>query len=459
MSLPSNSMAWRPGVARATRSTWLAMFTSVPPLLEPQLQVLADQDRGRVGYFTFDFFVQHQVLGEPDQFGMAFFFCNCHQFLEGSDDGALHRQQIGHFVVQFRRHDDRGRHLRLYRSLSQGRQQAQGREHKFIFQGEVPLQQPGHQARGFAGAVLEFPGCGNYCIQRFMLGLQGGRRLEFHVRVFLGEAFLHTLLLPYCRRKSHSARVTSAVRAAPPRSGVKTFFAVTASIARISRAADRASPRCSSIIAAVQNVAMGLAMPLPVMSKAEPWIGSNIDGNLRSGFRFAVGAMPSDPDSAAARSERMSACRFDATMVSSEPGFSTMRVVTASTSSRSHFTSGNSFASPKKITSHSTMPWRWAFDFVTRVRCLRGRLRASANAKRCTRSTPWRVNTEVSVATSSGNPRCTRPPEPEYSPSVFSRTITQSISRPFASGLVMPGSTRDGRTLAYWSKPWQIGRG
>ena len=28
-------------------------------------------------------------------------------------------------------------------------------------------------------------------------------------------------------------------------------------------------------------------MPLPVMSNAEPWIGSNIDGNARSGFRFA----------------------------------------------------------------------------------------------------------------------------------------------------------------------------
>ena len=104
------------------------------------------------------------------------------------------------------------------------------------------------------------------------------------------------------------------------------------------------------------------------------------------------------------------------------------------------------------------MPWRCAFDLVTSVSCLRGRLRASSNAKRWMRSTPLRVKTEVSVATSSGRPRCTRPPEPEYSPSVFSRTITQSMSLPFASGLVTPGSTRAGRTLAYWSKPWQIGR-
>ncbi len=97
-------------------------------------------------------------------------------------------------------------------------------------------------------------------------------------------------------------------------------------------------------MAAVQKVAIGLAIPLPVMSKAEPWIGSNIDGKRRSGFRLAVGAMPSEPESAAARSERMSACRLEATTVSIAAGFSTMRVVIASTRMRSVFTSGKSFA-------------------------------------------------------------------------------------------------------------------
>ena len=63
-------------------------------------------------------------------------------------------------------------------------------------------------------------------------------------------------------------------------------------------------------------------------------------GNFRSGFRFAVGAMPSEPESAAARSERMSACRFVATITSMVAGFRTIRVVMASTSSRSCFTSG-----------------------------------------------------------------------------------------------------------------------
>ena len=36
----------------------------------------------------------------------------------------------------------------------------------------------------------------------------------------------------------------------------------------------------------VQKVPIGLAMPLPAMSNAEPWIGSNIEGNARSGIEI-----------------------------------------------------------------------------------------------------------------------------------------------------------------------------
>ena len=113
-------------------------------------------------------------------------------------------------------------------------------------------------------------------------------------------------------------------------------------MARISRAAAAVSPRCSSSITPDQNVPIGLAMPLPMMSKAEPWIGSNMEGNLRSGLRLAVGAMPSEPASAAARSDRMSACRLVATTVSIVCGLSIMRMVMASTSILSQVTSGNS---------------------------------------------------------------------------------------------------------------------
>jgi len=54
-------------------------------------------------------------------------------------------------------------------------------------------------------------------------------------------------------------------------------------------------------------------MPLPAMSNALPWIGSNIDGERRSGSIFPVGAMPSDPASAAARSDRASQTATSAT--------------------------------------------------------------------------------------------------------------------------------------------------
>ncbi|MNN97316.1 hypothetical protein D3C81_2164600 [compost metagenome] len=54
--------------------------------------------------------------------------------------------------------------------------------------------------------------------------------------------------------------------------------------------------------------------------------------------------MPKLPDNAAARSDNMSACRLVATITSSVDGFRTMRVVTASTSSLSIFTSGKSLA-------------------------------------------------------------------------------------------------------------------
>ncbi len=104
------------------------------------------------------------------------------------------------------------------------------------------------------------------------------------------------------------------------------------------------------------------------------------------------------------------------------------------------------------------MPWRIAFDLVTSVRRFLGRRRAVSKAWRWMRSTPARVNTAVSVPTSIGRPRWARPPWPAYSPSEFSRMMTQSIASAPASGLRTPGSSRVGRTLAYWSKPCAIGR-
>jgi len=64
------------------------------------------------------------------------------------------------------------------------------------------------------------------------------------------------------------------------------------------------------------------------------------------------------------------------------------------------------------------------------------------------------------ITTSRGVPVNWRPPMSEYSPSVFSRTTTKSMSaavRP-ASGLRTPGRRRTGRRFTYWSKCRRMGR-
>src|SRR5437763_1896360 len=74
------------------------------------------------------------------------------------------------------------------------------------------------------------------------------------------------------------------------------------------------------------------------------------------------------------------------------------------------------------------------------------------------RSTPSCVKTLDSIATSPPRPRWARPPMPEYSPSVFSRTKSMSTSAgPLpASGQATPSSSRAGRTFAHRSRRWRI---
>src|SRR5438874_2513372 len=100
---------------------------------------------------------------------------------------------------------------------------------------------------------------------RPFIPLERGLRLEQHC--------------PHLRHScARMASVTCRVVAVPPRSGVRRPEAVVASMARITLAASTVRPRLSSISAALQIAPIGLAMPWPAMSGAEPWTGSNMLG-------------------------------------------------------------------------------------------------------------------------------------------------------------------------------------
>ena len=125
--------------------------------------------------------------------------------------------------------------------------------------------------------------------------------------------------------------------------------------------------------------AMGLAIPWPAMSGAEPCTGSNIEGWRRVGSMFALGGMPRLPCSAPPRSVRMSPKRFEPTTTSRLSGAVMNRAARASTWYWRQVTSGYSPCSSRNTSSQNTMLYCMAFDLVTLTSSLRGRLRASSN--------------------------------------------------------------------------------
>src|SRR5205085_8321672 len=97
------------------------------------------------------------------------------------------------------------------------------------------------------------------------------------------------------------------VVAVPPRSRVWFFgSAITSRHAWLIAFAAFGWPRNSSIIATLRNVAIGFAKPLPAMSGAEPWTGSNMLAAWRVGLRLPLAAIPIPPWIAAPRSVMMS---------------------------------------------------------------------------------------------------------------------------------------------------------
>ena len=93
-----------------------------------------------------------------------------------------------------------------------------------------------------------------------------------------------------------------------------------------------------SIIATERNVASGLAAPVPAMSGAEPWTGSNTPGPPSP--RLADGSIPSEPVSIADSSLRMSPNMFSVRITSKRDGSATSCIAALSTSRWSSSTSG-----------------------------------------------------------------------------------------------------------------------
>ena len=121
--------------------------------------------------------------------------------------------------------------------------------------------------------------------------------------------------------RARMASPNSTVVAWPPRSRVRTRpSASTASTAPVTARAASFSPSQSSIICTARIVAIGLAIPRPAMSGAEPWMGSKNEGLARVGSRLAPGAMPRLPARAAPSSETMSPKRLVPSTTSNHSG-------------------------------------------------------------------------------------------------------------------------------------------
>ena len=102
-------------------------------------------------------------------------------------------------------------------------------------------------------------------------------------------------------------------------------------------------------------VPTGLAMPLPAISGAEPWIGSNILGYFPCGLIFPEGEMPMLPSMAEPRSVRISPKRLLATTTSSRSGCMIKNPASASMCICEDSRPGYSDLTSSKIVSQNTI--------------------------------------------------------------------------------------------------------
>ena len=95
--------------------------------------------------------------------------------------------------------------------------------------------------------------------------------------------------------------------ALPPKSFVLYCFLLSTCSIAFSIFLDASlKPKWSNIMAADHICPIGLAIPFPAISGAEPCTGSNNEGNFLSGLIFPDGAIPIVPVHAGPRSDKIS---------------------------------------------------------------------------------------------------------------------------------------------------------
>ena len=188
-----------------------------------------------------------------------------------------------------------------------------------------------------------------------------------------------------------TASPTCALVALPPTSGVQMPPAqVSATASRTGAGGCRRSS--SSIIAAERIAPIGLAMPRPTRSSADPWTGSNIEGKRPSRWRLALGRHAETAGERAREVGEDVAVQVrgdqDVDRAGIEHQTRGRRIDQQRLELRPR---GESSPTSATTRSQSTLACRLAFDFVTLVTRRAGRARASSKAKRAVRSTAARV--------------------------------------------------------------------
>ncbi len=171
---------------------------------------------------------------------------------------------------------------------------------------------------------------------------------------------------PILSNSPPSASVTSFVFALSPKFGVETPAAHTFPTTLIRVSAASCSHSQPIILAADKKVAIGFAIPFPVIPKALIWTGLKKLAFVLAGSKLFDAAIPIDPAKAAGRSDKMSIWNFISKLVFRLVGFHY---------SHSHginkylspLTSGKFFETSFATSSQRTFPFLRELLFVTTI--------------------------------------------------------------------------------------------